>query len=504
MPWAVGVRGWRAIRVAALLAAAIVRPVQAQQLGFAVCSVNLDFAPAAMTDGDFNRDGVPDLAIVNATANRVAVRLSNRALFQAGDCLGAIAQGRVYEVGTAPTGIASGDFDQNRTIDVVVATQAGVSLLRNDGTGTFTVEAPLSAGSDPQEVLVANVDGDGFADIVVGNGAGNAVTILYGLAGGGFAAPVSRAVGGAVTAVAVADFNDDSFLDLAVATDFGQLVVLIQDHDAPRTFTNLAPLDVGVKPTALGIGDFNRDGKPDIAVTSGGAEGMVTIWLDRLPGSTNPPFVVSDEEPTGSTPSALGIDQLNRDFPSYVVVANQNDRDLPFFASSDDGGLVPTPGDCRDAAAGVCQVGDGAIALVLGDLDGDGKSDVVTANQSDAPSLSILLSSEPPYTPTPTPTATSTQTPTSTVTPTPTETATETPTATATVTPTLTQTAGPTRTFTITPTPTAVCVSGVCLQGPGCDVAGQNNRESGLAGMLWLVLPVLALAALRRRKGWDE
>jgi len=480
---------------ATCLAALVATPLRAQQLGFAVCDVPLDLAPAAMTSGDYNRDGAPDLAIVNSTANQLAVRFSNRSLFQVGDCLGAIAPGRTYEISTAPTGIASGDIDQNRTIDIVVAVQAGVSLLRNDGTGAFTVDAPLSAGSDPQVVLVADVDGDGFADIVVGNGAGNAVTILYGRASGGFDPPASRAVNGAVTAVAVADFNLDSFLDLAVATDLGQLVVFIQNRSAPRTFSGLTPLDVGVKPTAIGIGDFNRDGKPDVTITSGGADGMVTILLDQLPESTTPPFVVSAEEATGNTPSGLGVDQLNRDFPLYVVVANQNERTLPFFFSDGDGGLVPSSGDCRDAVQGVCRVGAGAFSLVLGDLDGDGKSDVVTANQ-DGRSLSILLSSEPPYTPTPTPTSTPTATPTGTATPTPTSTPTTTPTLTATATPTLTVTAGPTRTFTITPTPTAVCISGVCLQGPGCDVAAGSNRGPGWA-LFCLLAPALVWLARR-------
>jgi len=369
-------------------------------------------------------------------------------------------------------------------------------VLRNDGTGTFTVEAPLAAGSDPQVVLVADVDGDGYADIVVGNGAGNSVTILYGKSAGGFEAPSTRAVDGAVTAIAVADFNVDSFLDLAVATDLGQLLVFVQDRSAPRTFTGLAPLNVGVKPTALGSGDFNRDGKPDIALTSGGADGMLTILLDRLPESTRPPFVVSAEEATGDTPSALGVDQLNRDFPLYVVVANQNQRELPFFISQGDGTLVPVPGDCRGAALGVCRVGDGADALVLGDLDGDGKSDVVTANELSR-SVSILLSSEPPPTPTTTPTSTPTVTPTATATSTPTATATATPTLTPTATPTLTSTAGPTKTFTITPTATAICLTGgICIQGPGCEVTPPSEQARPWA-LLWLLAPVLIVFGRR-------
>jgi hypothetical protein len=479
--------------------------VEAQAItGFVRCDVSVPGPPDAIASGDFNNDGVPDLAAVDSSASRVFVRLSNRSLFQVGNCVGGLEQGSDIDVmSPAPAGISAGDFEQNGTVDLAVAVQAGVVVLRGNGTGSFMVESPLIAGSNPQAVQIIDVDGDGFPDIVVGNGgggsSGNGVTILYQTDSGGFDTPMSMAVSGAVTAIVARDLNKDSYVDIAVATELGTVTVFLQNRDAPRTFQQLTPFAVGVKPTALALGDFDQDGSPDLAVTSGGTNGLVTVFANQLPAVTDPPFVFSDQDSTGSSPSALGVEQLNLLFPSYIVVANQGTIALPFFSSNGNGTITRVPGNCRGAPGGECTVGTGARGLVLADVDGDGHSDVITTDQDDR-ALSILLSSEPPPTPTPTSTPTGTSTPTPTITPTPTGTFTPTDTPTCTPTITLTSTPTRTRTFTVTPTPTARCAfSGICVQGESCQIADASPPR---LSVLWLALP--ALISWRRRQRRKE
>jgi hypothetical protein len=475
---------------------------QTQIPGFVRCpDVSIDASPAAITTGDFNRDGTPDLAIVDGATNRVLVRLSNRALFQLGNCAGALSQASTLEVTSVPVAIAAGDLDRNLTIDLAVATQSGIVILRGDGMGMFVVEPALVAGSDPQAVQIIDVDGDGFPDIVVGNGAGNTITILYQDPNGGFDPPMSIPVAGAVTGIAAADLNKDSFVDIAAATNLGDVAVFLQQREAPRTFSPLRPFAVGVKPTALGLGDFNRDSNFDIAVTSGGTSGVVTVFRNQLPAIDDPAFVLSGEGSTGITPSALGIETLNREFPFYVVVANQGSLNLPFFSSDGNGAITETCGNCRGGPmcaatlptpavedGGACISGAGSRALALADVDADGRSDVIVANQ-DGRSLTILLSSQPPPTPTPTFTPTSTVTATPTLTPTSTHSFTSTATVTVTPTQTATNTPGATRTFTITPTPSPRCLSGgVCLQGESCDLSPSTPTPIGAH---WLLLPAV-------------
>lgn len=469
---------------------------------FVRCDVPVAGAPSAITASDFNQDGNPDVAIVSNATSKVLIRLTNREQFQEGDCIGALSNGSDLSVSSLPVGIAAGDLDRNNTVDLAVAVQQGVSILRGTGSGTFTVEAPIPAGLDPQVVAIADVDGDGVADIVVGNGAGNSVSILYGKATGGFELPDSTPVNSAVTAIVVEDLNKDGFVDIAAATNLGDVTVFLQQPSAPRcrgsvrrcTFNDLPPFPPAgmklVKPTAMDIGDFNRDGTPDLAITSGGSAGELSIFISRLPGDTLMPFVESTSVLTGVSPSALGIDSLNQDFPRYVVAANRGDSTLAFFLSNGTGGLGERIAD---------MVGNGPQGLVLADVDGDGKSDVITANL-EATSISVLLSSEPP--PTLTPTLTPTATPTVTATPTSTPTATPTGTPTPSVTPTATVTNTPTvtRVPTITQTATPQCFAGgICVQGPSCAVDPTAGSNTGV----WL-LPMIFWVLRRGTLGRDN
>ena len=467
--------------------------------GFVRCDIPLvAVPPSAIAAGDFNQDGNPDLALVDGTNSQVVVLLTDRERFAVGDCVNATTTNNI-SVSANPTSIAVGDLDLNNTLDLVVGVQAGVSILRGNGSGGFTAEAPLTAGSDPQAVAISDVDGDGIPDIVVGNGGGNGngVSIRYGRAGGTYDPAVSLPLDGPVTFMVVQDLNRDSFVDIAAGSrGTGKVTVFIQDRNNPRSFPVSPSFAVGVAPTAMVAGDFNGDGAPDLAVTSGGTSGQLGLFLNQLPGNETQPFIQEAVVATGVSPSALGADDFNGDFALDVVVANQGDRTLPFFLGDDRGGLTEASGNCRGNEGGRCTVGAGPRGLVLADVDGDGHSDVITANQ-DAESISVLLSSQPPPTPTSTPTTTPTVTPTPTATNTVTPTPTTTPTATSTATVTTTRTIPVTFTPTVTPTLTPQCFGSVCVQGQGClSVAPERSSRSGL----WLLAPALVWLMYRRRR----
>ncbi|MFI5365418.1 MAG: FG-GAP repeat domain-containing protein, partial [Candidatus Binatia bacterium] len=132
---------------------------------------------------DFDGNGTPDLAIVdsNPQNNRVITLLTNRDQFLAGNCPGAVTP-KYVTISSTPLAVAAGDVDGNGTIDLVVATQNGVLILRGNGQGGFTADSsPLSStvNTNPQAVEVADVNGDQQPDIVVGNGSGQ-IMILYG------------------------------------------------------------------------------------------------------------------------------------------------------------------------------------------------------------------------------------------------------------------------------------------------------------------------------------
>jgi len=511
----------RALIAPALLAFVLagISPVRGQTQtipGFVNCDIALAPAgstapaPVAIAAEDFNRDGVPDLAVVDAANNQVFVILTNRSAFRSGDCQGATTTSSV-SINTGPVAIASGDLDRSGTIDLAVAAQTGVVILRGNGSGGFTADTPLNAGPDPRAVAIADVDGDGRPDIVVGSGFGNTgITILYGRLSGGFDAGSSISVDGPVAFMVVDNFNNDGFLDIAAGSNVsGNVSVLLQNSDTPRTFGPLISFPVGVAPTAMVAGDFDGDGAIDLAVTSGGSAGVLTILLNDFSLDGDVSFTPVSVPASLNDPTALAIDDFDRDSNLDLAVANQGSGTVTFFLGDGEGGMTPVANACGlpGIALGPCPVGAGAAAIVpsaldlaqpehvLADLDGDGRNDVVTANQN-AASISVLLSSRPAATPTATPTATATSTSTVTPSATATDTPTETPTPTCTSTPTSTRTRTATFTFTMTPTPGAHCVGGFCVQGQGCNI-GRNAELTAASSWWWL--PAVMFWLRRRR-----
>jgi hypothetical protein len=236
------------------------------------------------------------------------------------------------------------------------------------------------------------------------------------------------------------------------------------------------------------VADFNNDGTPDLAFIAGGAtvdeDGTLRVYF-------GPDFKLSTSwtiDTGGTNPTALGLSDLNGDGKVDAVVADGDTKKVAFFLGD---GTKLIASDTKPV------VDDVPNAILLTDLDGDGKDDVITAN--DHGSLTIFLSSDPPFTPTPTNTATVTPTPspTDTGTPGPTNTPTVTPTATPTETGTKTET--PTRTFTATQTPTVTFTTTPGqfeVMGTGCaDVGGGTGGLADAAP----VIVMAALIALRRR-----
>lgn len=472
--------------------------------GFVSCDILLQSGsapvePVAMTA--FNAGGALNLAVVDSANNQVIILLTNGAQFRSGNCQGATTASTVA-IGGGATAIASGDIDKNGTTDLVVAVQAGVYILRGSSSGTFAPpEGPISVGGDPRAVAIADVDGDGQPDIVVGSGSGNSVTVLYGKAAGGFDTSASISVNAPVVSMVVEDFNNDGLLDIGALTDVSNNVsVLLQQRTPSRSFRPLISRAVGVAPTALGAEDFNNDGTVDLAVTSGGRSGALDVFLNTILPTGQVSFSPAPQPspaPVLLNPAALATDDFNRDSNFDVAVANQGDGTIKFLLGDGSGAMIEFPNACGLPGTELtpCAAIGGPVAMLVADVDGDGRNDVITANQNPA-SLTVLLSSRPAATPTATATPTHTPTSTPTVTATPTPTPTTTPTATETPTPTPTSTPRATFTFTITPTPAAQCFGSVCVQGSGCELGEKTG--STLSQAWWLLAP-LVFWMLRRQ-----
>ena len=220
--------------------------------------------PSSVAVGDFNGDGIADLAFGNNLSNKVSVLLGN------GTGGFTPASGSPFAAGNTPFSVTIGDFNGDGKPDLAIANfgDNNVTVLLGDGTGGFTAASgsPFAVGTAPRSVTTGDFNGDGKLDIVaVNEGSGN-VTILLGNGAGGFTA-ASFPVGTSPFSAAVGDFNADGKLDLAVANDGSHNVtVLLGDGTGKFTEESGSPFAAGNSPGSIAVADFNGDGRPDLAI----------------------------------------------------------------------------------------------------------------------------------------------------------------------------------------------------------------------------------------------
>ncbi|MBN3788018.1 VCBS repeat-containing protein [Burkholderia sp. Ac-20353] len=306
-----------------------------------------------------------------------------------------------------PSSIVAGDFNSDGLQDLAVATTfvssapphsgfVAVVLQRPSAAGTFAPGVHYATGSDPQMVVAADLDGDGRLDLVVANSSAGSVSIFIQdhANPGTFLPPVVVPVGGHPNGLAVGDLNGDGKPDIVVATVSSNLAVLIQNPAGPPgSFLPPAPVAVGKSAIAVAIGDVNGDGKQDLVVLTqdNNGNGDVAVLLQDAahPGSFLPPT----EFAAGAQPAALKLADVNGDHLLDIIVANQGTPSNPDTASVSV--LLQDPAHPGSFLAPTnYPTGARSLDVAVGDLNGDGKPDLVVANAgalSTTGSVSVLL-----------------------------------------------------------------------------------------------------------------
>jgi hypothetical protein len=328
-------------------------------------------APIGAVVGDFNGDGIADIAVTNKTSGTVSVFLGN------GD--GTFTLKSSPATGSLPWGIAAGDFNGDGKLDLVVANSGGgtVSVLLGNGDGTFQTAVPYSAGSSPFWVAVADFNGDGKLDMAVANSGGTTVSVLLGKGDGTFQAAVPYTVGTSPKFVAVADFNEDGRPDLVVA-NFGSTTVSVLLGNGDGTFGAQATFTVGSAPLSIAVADFNGDGKPDMAVANDGSN-----TLNVLLGNGDGTFQTQATYATGVNPNSVTIGDFNGDGVADLAVANQTGNTVGVLLGNSNGTFQ---------AQTTYATGTGPITAVVGDFNGDGLADLAVVNQTSG-TVSVFLDS---------------------------------------------------------------------------------------------------------------
>src|ERR1700678_405503 len=276
-----------------------------------------------------------------------------------------------------------------------------ISVLLGNGDGTFQAAVSYgSGGEDATSVAIGDVNHDGKPDVVVVNNCSSnsncsngSVSVLLGNGDGTFQSAVSYSSGGEDSlSIAVADVNGDGYPDLLVANDCvsnnctsGSVSVLLGKGDG--TFNAAVSYGSGGQGAMfVVVGDVNGDGKPDLAVAnqcvsnSSCSNGVVSVLLGNGDGTFN--TAVNYNAP-GLYSESIAIGDVNGDGHLDLVAANQcnNSNDcsegsLSVFLGNGDGTFR--------AAVGYPSGGENATSIALADINADGKPDLLVANQTDS------------------------------------------------------------------------------------------------------------------------
>ncbi|HXI69734.1 MAG TPA: VCBS repeat-containing protein [Verrucomicrobiae bacterium] len=393
----------------------------ADQPSFAARRVfNAGNYPFAVTVGDFNKDGILDVAAsggsypggvsvllgngdgtfqpavtytnapflnmvtavdINHDTNLdlIASGLSQGAWVMLGNGNGTF-QPATQIPGPSGTPVAFGNINGDAIPDLVYVSSGslGIVMATNKGNGTFqTTGNYYNPAIAPVFVALQDMNNDGRNDIVTANVGTvginpGGVSVLLGKGDGTFQNPTNTFVGTNDQFLAVGDFNHDGTNDVAV-TEYNSGTVTILLGHGDGTFTNKATYNIGAQAGPVAVGDFNLDGTNDLVVAAG----------------TNVTVLVGNGDGTFQTPTRYDWSKLD------TVVGDFNGdgkEDLAACSLNNTTsiGIMLGNGNGTFQSAPHYAVGSNPKALAIGDLNGDSRPELVVANNG-ANNVSLLL-----------------------------------------------------------------------------------------------------------------
>ncbi|HEX8128781.1 MAG TPA: FG-GAP-like repeat-containing protein [Pyrinomonadaceae bacterium] len=333
----------------------------------------VDFAtgtnPFSVTTGDFNKDSNPDLAVTNQTADTVSVLL--------GTGTGSFSPKVDFATGINPFSVTTDDFNKDGNLDLAVANRSAetVSVLLGTGTGSFNPKVDFATGAAPVSVTTGDFNKDGNPDLATANQSSSTVSVLLGMGTGSFNAKVDFATGTLPTSVTTGDFNKDGNLDLAVANNFSNTLSVLLGTGT-GSFNPKVDLATGTAPVSVTTVDFNKDGNLDLAVANRNSN-TVSVLLGMGTGSFN----AKVDFATGTLPTSVTTEDFNEDGNLDLTVTNQGPSTVSVLLGTGAGSFNMKV----DFETGISP-----FSVTTGDFNKDDNLDLAVANQASA-TVSVLL-----------------------------------------------------------------------------------------------------------------
>lgn len=311
-------------------------------------NLQADVTPHSVLAIDINNDNYDDVVVAQLGSATIGVFENNTD--------GTFATRVDIPAGNSPNYLASGDFDEDGFLDIVVSNSwpdldNTLSVILNNGDGTFAAPTPYSAGGNPGDVVVADFDGDNNLDLATRNNYDSFISVFYGNGDGTFDPETQISTSAdSQTGIVTGLFDGDALIDIAI-TNYSTNEVLLFLNDLITPFGSESVLTSAASPQGALSADFDNNGFDDILSFS----------------TTETSLLLSDG--VGSFSAAPAVDSINPYIPCIADVNADGNQDIIAAQPADSeikiliggGNGTFTDGEVisnADATGGRCGAGD--------------------------------------------------------------------------------------------------------------------------------------------------
>jgi alpha-tubulin suppressor-like RCC1 family protein len=364
--------------------------------------VNLPTAngPGQVVIADLDGDGKPDLIIPDSYAGVISIyqNISTNGSLTAGSFGPRVDLPLLPTSGANPYVIVAADMDGDGRLDLVVLNPDSnvVSIVRNISlpglltTNSFAARIDLSGGNVMRGLVVQDLNGDGKPEIVTANSGDNTISVFQNLSAVGnisFAPRVNFATDSQPQGLVVGDLDGDGNPDLMAVNWNSSTLSVFRNLGTggtitPNSFTPEVSIPTLATPFPIAIGDLDGDGKLDLVV--GGSENSSAIAVYRNTSTVGNLTAGSFAAPvTFAAPgwvNSIALADLDGDGKLDIALVSQISSVFSIFKN------VSQPGSFTTASLAArldYPAGYNPNGIAIGDLDGDGRPDVVFANSYD-------------------------------------------------------------------------------------------------------------------------